>query len=252
MQIRKIAIRGNIISYRTEGEGKDAIVFLHGWRSEGAAWLPVIAALGTRKEKLIVPDLPGFGSSGIGREGMTLGEYADIVCELIAHEAPEGKVTIVGHSFGARVGVKIANQNPPFLSRLILVASGGARPNAFMRTATWLMAKCLKPIFRPRFMHGPRNAIYGLIGAEDYIARPELKATLMNILAEDIDMLLPKIRTKTLVVWGDKDDMAPVAYGRKITKLIPGAEMKIMEGTGHWCLQERPEEFAGIVRDFLE
>lgn len=245
-------IRGKIISYRTEGEGHDAIIFLHGWRSEGAAWLPAIKALGTRKEKLIVPDLPGFGSSGMGTEGMTLGEYADMIRELIAHEATEGKVTIAGHSFGARVGVKIASEHPPFLSRLVLVASGGARPNAFIRTATWLVAKCLKPIFRPRFMHSLRNAVYGLIGAEDYIARPELKATLMNILAEDIDMLLPKIRTKTLIVWGDKDDMAPVAYGRKMTRLIPGAEMKIMQGTGHWCFKERPEEFAEIVREFLE
>lgn len=252
MQTRQIAVKGNIISYRTDGEGKDAIVFLHGWRSEGAAWLPAIAALGPRPEKLIIPDLPGFGMSAMSKESMVLGEYADIICALIAHEAPEGKVTIIGHSFGARVSAKIAAENPAFLSRLVLVASGGARQNPLMRGMKWFVAKCLKPFFMPSFMRPLRETIYTLIGAEDYIARLELRKTLMNVLNENIDALLPEIRVPTLVVWGDQDDMAPIAYGKKMTRLIPGAKMETLEGTGHWCFQECPEKFAHIISGFLK
>lgn len=252
MQTRQIEIRGNILSYRTEGEGTDAIIFLHGWRSEGLVWIPAVTALGKRPEKIIIPDLPGFGMSEAGGKSMTLGDYAQVVRELIAREVlREGNVTIIGHSFGARIGAKIASENPSWLSRLILVASGGNRPDRAKRTGMRLIAKCLKPLFLPRFMHGLRNMIYTAIGAEDYVAKPELQRTLTNILNEDIGPMLEKIRVQTLIVWGDKDDMAPIAYGRKMAGLIPGAKMKIMEGMGHWCFRERPEEFAHVVRDFL-
>lgn len=251
MKKRQIAINGNIISYRVEGEGKNAIIFLHGWRSEGAAWMPAIAALGPREEKLIVPDMPGFGASHMEKGSMSLGDYADIVRALVVHEAPEGKVVIVGHSFGGRIGVKIAAENQPSLSRLVLVASGGARMDQGKRHIMQFVAKILKPFFQPGFMHGLRDAIYRLIGAEDYIARPEIKETLMNILNEDIEGLLAKIQAPTLVIWGDKDEMAPLAYGKKMARAIPHARLEVMMGTGHWCFRERPEEFARRVEGFL-
>ena len=250
---KSITINGLLLSYRAGTDGGAPVIFLHGWRSGADAWKPVLDLLANTPYAAYAPDLPGFGASEMPGQAMTLENYAGTVIAFAdALGIPRGTATLVGHSFGARIAAKIAAAHPDFARRIILVGSGGNRPNATVRTMKKLIATALKPFFLPSFMRPLRAKIYALIGAEDYVATPTLTETFKNILSEDLTPLFPRITAKTLVIWGEEDGMAPVAYGRTIASAIPGAELKIMKNTGHWCFQDHPEEFTELLLGFLK
>jgi len=55
-----------------------------------------------------------------------------------------------------------------------------------------------------------------------------------------------------LVIWGEKDNFMPRSHGETYARLIPNcSELKIIPGTGHSAIVEKPEETAKVVLDFL-
>jgi pimeloyl-ACP methyl ester carboxylesterase len=67
----------------------------------------------------------------------------------------------------------------------------------------------------------------------------------------DVRSDLSKIKTKTLVVCGDKDRMAPPKWAHYLGSNIPGAELRFVKDSGHMIPLEKPETLAGIVQSFL-
>jgi len=62
---------------------------------------------------------------------------------------------------------------------------------------------------------------------------------------------LPRVQAPTLVVWGDRDALMPVDTGERIAKLVPGAQLRVVEGCGHDVPEERPEVLVELVREHL-
>ncbi len=56
---------------------------------------------------------------------------------------------------------------------------------------------------------------------------------------------------RTLVIWGAQDAWIPVENGRKFEEVIPGAALKIIPACGHVPQEEKPEETARLILDFL-
>jgi len=55
----------------------------------------------------------------------------------------------------------------------------------------------------------------------------------------------------TLVLWGSEDAFAPVAGAHRFVREIPGAELRILEGAGHFVFDEEPERTSDAVVGFL-
>ena len=248
MESRQIIINEAVVSYATAGRGDRSLIFLHGWRSNKEAWLPVEQLMENAGYRLVFIDLPGFGASEAPKRPYALHDYAETV-RLFAEKLELQVHAVIGHSAGARIAAKLAAENPDFMNKLILVASGGARP-AFVGLKTCL-AKIAKPFFAMGFMAPLRKKLYAAMGAEDYLATPDLQKTFVNIVNENLDPLLPRIKTDTLIVWGDKDATAPLTYGNHIAKLILNARLEIIEGAGHYCFKEHPEKFSDLLLGFL-
>lgn len=258
MTHKQIIIRGLLIHYYIEGEGRTPIIFLHGWRSEAAVWHNTIHqlthALPSKTYSMYAIDLPGFGKSEIPQHPFTLRDYANIVKEFITRiRNPKSEIRslIIGHSFGGRIAVKLAAEHPKFIQKLILVGCGGARGQSAKRKAFSACAKIVKPFFTPRFMHPLRKKIYQALGAEDYVATPELKETYLNIINEPLEPLFPRITTQTVIIWGDKDKEAPREYGEKMHRSIRGSRFTVISNAGHFCFLDQPEEFIKIITPFL-
>jgi pimeloyl-ACP methyl ester carboxylesterase len=63
---------------------------------------------------------------------------------------------------------------------------------------------------------------------------------------------LHRIRSATLVIWGEQDHMVPRVHGETYAKLIPDSgELIIIPGAGHSVHAEKPAETANLVLDFL-
>jgi pimeloyl-ACP methyl ester carboxylesterase len=63
---------------------------------------------------------------------------------------------------------------------------------------------------------------------------------------------LAKVAHPTLVAWGASDQVVDADYGRAYAEAIPGAEFRLLEGTGHMPQAETPEQFLPVLWDFTE
>jgi pimeloyl-ACP methyl ester carboxylesterase len=61
---------------------------------------------------------------------------------------------------------------------------------------------------------------------------------------------LHRIKTRTLLIWGECDRVKPLAHSATWLKLLPNARLEVIEGIGHLPLDEKPA-VADLVLDFL-
>ena len=59
------------------------------------------------------------------------------------------------------------------------------------------------------------------------------------------------IDVPTLVICGREDKVTPPALSRELAGLIPGARYAEIEGAGHLTNLEKPDEFNGLIEDFI-
>jgi pimeloyl-ACP methyl ester carboxylesterase len=161
-------------------------------------------------------------------------------------------VIIVGHSFGGRVGIKLASEHPELISKLVLVDSAGFASKATKKKFYRIIAKIVKPIFKPKTMQGLRRKIYQKIGAEDYLATPELQTTFVNIVTEDLTADMADIRLPTLVIWGRNDKDTPVRQGERMYATIFNSQLVILEHAGHFSFIDQPQRFAEVLKKFIK
>jgi pimeloyl-ACP methyl ester carboxylesterase len=62
---------------------------------------------------------------------------------------------------------------------------------------------------------------------------------------------LGRIKTPTLVLWGESDRVVSPDYGRAYHQAIPGSAFKLIPRAGHYPHRERPDDFVAAVRSFL-
>ena len=98
--------------------------------------------------------------------------------------------------------------------------------------------------------------------AEERHHRPELRAPLLsaqrNLLwmlsarRAEVERVAASLTVPTLLVWGSDDLLVPLVVGQEWVAKIPGAELLVLEGTGHNPQIEVPDRFAEIVLAFAE
>ncbi len=277
MQEKQIVINNLLVNYYVAGreDAASAVVFLHGWRSEGRVWDGAVGGLlrSARNDgkdyNIYALDLPGFGKSEAPKRAFTVGDYAEIVEEFIEKvvgkstpsqsppirplqaERTGGETAVVGHSFGGRVAIKLAATRPDLVHKLVLVDSAGIRVEPPAKLLKNTVAKILKPLFNFGFMQPLRAKLYRVMGAEDYVATPGLRQTFLNTVNEDLTVLLSKINIPTLLVWGERDKEVPLELGRKMSFPIPNSQFLILKNAGHFSFVDKSEEFVKYLVEFL-
>jgi haloalkane dehalogenase len=62
---------------------------------------------------------------------------------------------------------------------------------------------------------------------------------------------LAALGVPTLLLWGEDDPFAPVAGAHRLAREIPHAQLRVIAGTGHFVVEDAPDEYARSVADFL-
>ncbi len=250
-----IVINNLLLSYNHFSSGQEpheVLLFLHGWRSNKESWATVIDGLKKAdvQADIFALDLPGFGKSETPSTSYYVQNYCDVVAAFI-QKMDLKNVTLIGHSFGGRVGIKLCATQPDLVSRLVLVDSAGFVTKTTKGAALRLFAKLVKPVFKPKIMQGLRKKIYKKIGSEDYVATPELQQTFLNVVREDLSEHMPRIEQQTLLIWGENDQDTPVAFAQKMNQLVPHSELVVIERAGHYSFLDQTDEFLAHLTRFL-
>lgn len=111
---------GSRLHYRVHGMG-EPVLLIHGLGSSGADWSLQVSALESGF-RVIVPDLPGCGSSERAAGGCAIESFADILWSLV-DDLDEPRVNIVGFSLGGAVALEMALKRPHAVPHLALINS---------------------------------------------------------------------------------------------------------------------------------
>jgi pimeloyl-ACP methyl ester carboxylesterase len=121
---------------RRAGERGRPVVLLHGMPASGRVWGGAFDRLGSA-QRLLVPDLLGFGGSPRPAAGYTLEDHAGAVAASMRSAGLDGAPAVVaGHSFGALVALALARHHPRLVGALLLISPPLFRSPAEARAAT--------------------------------------------------------------------------------------------------------------------
>ena len=76
-------------------------------------------------------------------------------------------------------------------------------------------------------------------------------AATVDALQTDWEPHLRRIDAPTLVIWGARDAITPIALGHQIAAVVPGARLITLAGAGHNPMWEFAEAFNAEVLRFL-
>lgn len=223
------------------------MVFLHGWGASRES-LRGIAALFQNRYTVHLIDLPGFGEAPAPPPDWDTSKYADLVERQLARQAP-GPIVLVGHSFGARVSIRLAARRLPALRGVVLMAAPGLPAPAFSRarfrrTAIRLLRKALY-VVRPVTGQGAIDWHTRRFGSTDYLAAGSLRQVFVRVVGEDYTADAAAIQCPVLLLWGAEDRETPpwlahrfkaLMNGRATTEILSHKDHHLYAGTGaHLC-----------------
>ncbi|WP_123024505.1 alpha/beta fold hydrolase [Mycolicibacterium stellerae] len=133
--VHKVALNDVELAYRVAGSAPEMIVLLHGWPQTGLCWRKIVSPL-SQRYTVIVPDLRGYGASGVTRTGYDKRATAGDLGELVDY-LDRSAVVVVGHDRGARVAHRWALDRPSQVRSLALLDVLPTRVvmNSFNRTS---------------------------------------------------------------------------------------------------------------------
>ncbi len=230
------------VNYIQYGKGKD-IILLHGWGQN----IEMMKPLGDRltEFKVTIVDLPGFGCSKEPKSEFTIHDYSEILEELIIKLKIKNP-TIIGHSFGGRIGIVYSSKYK--VDKLILLGSPCVREDRDLG----IKVRTLKFLKKIPVVNKLEQFAKNHMGSTDYKnASPIMKRILVNTVNEDLSDCARSIKCPTLMIWGTLDEAAPLEDAKKLEALIKDAGLVTYEGGTHYVYLERLNEVSNVIKTFL-
>lgn len=252
-----------------EGGDGPPLVLLHGQGEFAATWMRIIPDLVTT-HRVVAPDLPGHGASGVGDDGLDRDRVLAWLDELIAQTCTAPPV-LVGHLLGGAIAARFAVRHGDRLDRLVLVDTCGlrwyrptvgfglamvrfmARPTE--RSRDRLFQQCFVDLDGVREQMGGDMELleaYALDGARS----PHLKAALRALMPrfgmppippED----LSRITVPTTLIWGRSDLQTPVRTA-EAAAARQGWPLHIIDDAADDPAHEQPGAFLEVLRMALD
>ncbi|HET6980006.1 MAG TPA: alpha/beta fold hydrolase [Pyrinomonadaceae bacterium] len=250
------------MAYTDSGAGRP-VLLIHGYPFNRSLWNEQIAAL-SESHRVIAPDLRGFGESDSSPEIATMNRMAQDVALLLDHLSIP-RVTIGSLSMGGYVTFAFYKQ---FASRVRALILADTRASADTEEAKQTRLQQAEKALAEG-MAGIADAMLPkLLTPETVSKHPELvkrvrdmmlktkpegaAAALRGMAArDDQTSLLSKITVPTLILVGAEDAITPVADSEKMSEMIAGSRLVVLENAGHVSNLERTEKFNEAVLDFL-
>ena len=230
---------------------KSKIVILHGWAYSTERWKPFIEEL--EKGNIVSDILKIPGLTAPLNEVWNIDNYVDWLDEILMKDSTErsgqGKVILLGHSNGGLISLAYTLKYPEKVKQLILIDSSGIyHKEFFIRLKRFVFASAAK--MGKKFTSSPvmKKLLYKLARAHDYeSATPVMKETMKNLIRTDYSQFLKNLRIPTIIIWGGRDQVTPVADGKKMNEKIIGSSLHIISGARHSPQLTHSEEVADII-----
>ncbi len=253
-------VNGIEVAYTDEGKGSP-LLFVHGFPLSRGTWEKQVMAF-RPDHRVIAPDLPGLGESGVRAGSVSMSQYADDLFALMQH-LNVGPVTLVGHSMGGYVALAFAKAYPEMLKGLVLVGTKGGADTPEVAAARRATAEKVRTegssvvvnAMAPKMLSPSNTDAAMSASVRDFMtpSKPEgaIGALLGMADRPDAGAWLGWIKVRTLVITGTDDVIMPISESEALAKAIPAAELKLIPKAGHLVAFECSEAFNGILKAWL-
>jgi haloalkane dehalogenase len=249
------------------GDGSAPIALaVHGYPTSSYLWRGLLPRLAEGGYRALAPDLPGFGDSPPALPGTWERQIENL--ERFRSALSIERLALIVHDWGGLIGLRWACDHPDAVTALVITDSG------FFPDGKWHgMAKTLKTggegeqllenmnreLFAAALRHVspsvPDEAIDEFFKA--YSDQDRRRSQLDLYRSGDFAKLesyrgrLAALDVPTLVLWGAKDEFAPVAGAYRFKKEIPAALLVVLKNAGHFLMEDDPERVADEISAFL-
>jgi pimeloyl-ACP methyl ester carboxylesterase len=230
------------IRYLESGQGAP-LVHLHG---AGGLRLRPAHHLLRRHFRVLALEMPGFGQSPENTRTKTMPELASTMAKAIEGLGLDA-FNLMGSSFGGKVALWLALQQPGRVLAIVLEGPAAIRPEGSEPPSG-----TPDEMARRLYAHPERIDI----PAPDPAADAKARSLFMRLRGPnrdaELERGLPTLATPTLVLFGTLDGVIPPAMGRVYKDLMPNCHLVFVYDAAHVISADRPEAFAEVVVDFLE
>ncbi len=277
---QKVTVDGVSLEINIEQKGSSgqAILMVHGIPTNARLWRHVQGHLEDRYQTYAM-DMIGYGQSDMPNDELkyTFANQAEAIKGVIDGLGLKGKVVLVGHDHGGGVCQVFASKYCDYISRLVLIncvawdywpvleveafnglvgaddetlqmAMGQAAAGfaGLLRTGSYdkiaFTDQNVKQNYLCHWARGP-----GLTGFKSLV-----KVCSEPSNEETMNCDHSKITCPTMICWALHDAWMPAESGRRLKKAIAGpTRFQIIERAGHYVPEDRPDEVANLIDDFI-
>jgi 3-oxoadipate enol-lactonase len=242
----------------TGGTG-EPVVLLHAFPLDGRMWEAQAKELGAQN-RVIVPDLPGFGRSA--NVPFTSMEQAadDVIAVLDALEI--ARATVAGLSMGGYVTLALTRRHASRVSRLGLCDTRAEADSAETRKGREvnmalvaregvgaLVEKMLPSLLSPEASLETKERVRSIGGSQTQEGVTAALGAMRD--RADATPWLPSFEMPALVVVGALDTLSPLSCSNAMANKLPHVELEVIPGSGHLANLEKPAAFTGTLSRLL-
>ena len=264
-------IMGMKVHYREEGVATDTLplILLHGMSSSLNTWDSVVISLKAHK-RVISLDLPGFALTGPSPEMAYNFPYYSKFIDSFATRLKIKRFILAGNSLGGAISWNYALHNPSRLAKMILIDAAGYPKKGESGSLGFKLAST--PVINNLLLYATPKALvrksletvyYDPARVTDEqverfhdvaIREGNREAALMIFKGsfKGNPESIKEVKTPTLILWGDKDNLIGVNNVDNFLKDIKGSKAEIYKNVGHVPMEEVPGKVAASILKFVQ
>jgi len=236
--------------YIDEGHG-EVLLLLHGLFGALSNFSAIIDEFSTRY-RVVVPILPLFELEVVNSTIDGLMEYVE---NFISYKELN-KFNLLGNSLGGHISLLYTLKHQENVKTLILTGSSGLFENSIGDSYPkkgdyeFVKAKTEYTFFHPETATKELiDDVFEIVNNREkairvlYIARSAIRHNVRNS--------LHTINIPVKLIWGREDKITPLFAGEEFERILPNAELTILEECGHAPMMEYPVIFNEILGQFL-
>lgn len=251
----KFRVNDFSLAYDRRGKGAP-LVLIHGFPLDHSIWNDIVPLLEDDFD-LILPDLRGFGESGLPELPWTMGDFAADLAALLDHLGLESAF-LAGHSMGGYAALAFASAYPARVRGLALVASQAAADTPERKAGRYAQARQIEEsgigetaaamTVNLSSDERVRKFVHDLMRKQ----KPAAYVGALKAMAERVDTMtvLATNSFPVLLIHGDADALIPRERARAIRAAVPRARLVELPGVGHMPMMELPQETAQALKIF--
>lgn len=261
MTEKQISYEGKRIVYRTSGKGRP-VMLIHGFGETASVWNNQVSVISER-HRLIIPDLPGSGSSEMIAD-MSMEGMAEIMHEIIHAEGID-RCTVIGHSMGGYVTLALAEKYWNHLDAFGLFHSTAFADSEEKKETRRKGIAFMEQHGGPAFLATSSPNLFSTVTKEenpglvkDFLASlsnfstPPLVSYYAAMMKRpDRTTVLKDNPLPVLFVLGKYDVAVPLEDGLKLCHLPENAYIHVLQQSGHLGMLEEAGESTRLLNEFL-